>query len=82
VSDEVDQLEFETDPQVNEELQYDNFGNVIDPDDRPVGTRNADELREALADLSDDLDYYVGVELTRDQVNAAAQLVRLAKGHL
>jgi hypothetical protein len=61
----------------------DNFGNSLPPiEDRPVGNRDADELREALRELSDDLDYYVGTDLTRDQLNAAAQLVRLALGHL
>jgi hypothetical protein len=64
------------------ELVLDNFGNELNLDERPEGTRDADELREILAEVSDDLDYYVGEELTRDQVNAAAQLVRLALGHL
>lgn len=65
-----------------DQLVIDNFGNELNLEERPEGTRDADELREALIQLSDDLDFYVGEDLTRDQVNAAAQLVRLARGHL
>lgn len=65
-----------------DQLVIDNFGNELNLEERPEGTRNSDELREALTQLSDDLDFYVGEDLTRDQVNAAAQLVRLARGHL
>lgn len=73
---------FDEDETTETQLVLDNFGNELNLEERPEGTRNADELREALTQLSDDLDFYVGEELTRDQVNAAAQLVRLARGHL